>query len=650
MTTSLSGGNDGSPSDPELGGTASAEQAPVYNAYVANGSGSGSATAASLFSSLLPAKAYAATAGSSGSSTNYLCNNGKPVPKGQMVCDEEMLGGGNGIANSVHDFLNNTPGVSVITSMASAWQSLFGPVSSFIGDVSGSALSFLAGPANLACSTADTLGVPAALVPPPFNVYCVAKNEIAKASPLIIKGVTTALIPNPFGTNMSGGRKLDMMAAGADASGNTNAQIGLGGQKITPTQSAAIVQSQQNEARADFEHQSFFARMFSTDSQYSLVSNLAMAVPLDTRTSMESGFASLISDPLNFLGNSFASIFSFSSRVSAATTPAGDPFGIPQYGYPSGTIPSDPDAYWQQHCSDNAAHGYESDADYNAAPGTPGRIGNWSQQAANKVDPENGMPESDNVNPCLLIKATTGVDGGLFDQSLLTPDDLSDSSGSSSSTTATTTTTPPTAPTTVACSVDDSAAPGLATVAAAIKDACQQNFPKIEVLLSPSPFPPPHKIVFTNANGTGPGTPADTVNNIVYLNITYFRNNPSDIGVIVHEDTHVVQGYGSKVGTSQAPHWLVEGMADWVRYHLGYTQAPDYHCTSSTTYLSGYNCAAVFLDYLSGYDSNIVQDAHNAIRQGTYNDTSFIKQKTGSDLTTLYGQCLASNCAGGKAL
>jgi hypothetical protein len=200
------------------------------------------------------------------------------------------------------------------------------------------------------------------------------------------------------------------------------------------------------------------------------------------------------------------------------------------------------------------------------------------------------------------------------------------------------------------CTADFSAAPDLAPVAKNLVAACEQNFPKTETLLSPSLYPAPHNMIFVPSSSIPHGDPAATNKGTVHLNISYFRQHPTDVGVIVHEDTHVIQGYGSKFYTPQAPFWIVEGMADWVRNKLGYTDPANYHCGSGQTYLSGYNCGAVFLDYLSSYDSNFVQDAHNAIRQGGYSDTTFILQKTGSDLKTLYNKCLQSNCAGGSGL
>ncbi|HEY5442673.1 MAG TPA: hypothetical protein VIJ68_03985 [Candidatus Saccharimonadales bacterium] len=409
MVGSLNGGNNGDSNDPEMGGTASAEEAPVYNSLI-NKNTAPSITG-SLLGSILPAKASAATVGSKNSAFGpYLCNNNKPVPSGQLVCPEEVFGGGNAVANSVTDFLTNTPVVGAITTMAQAWRSTFGAISQFAGGILGDAMNLASKPANAACDASNATGIP---LPSQFERYCKARDLIKKASPDIIRGVATALLPDPFGTNMSGGRKVDMMAAGADGEGNTYAQVGLGAKKVTPAVSGAIYQQQQDEAKRQFDQQPLFARMFDTNSQFSLVSSLAMAVPLNLGSSLASGFASLLSNPFGALGNGFASIFS--GKTSAAVT-ASDPFGIPQYAYPSGSIPNDPVKYWGQHCSDNPAQAYQSDADYAAH--------SWNQANSSTIDPDNGMPESDATNPCLLIKASVGAAGGLFDSTLLTKEDL----------------------------------------------------------------------------------------------------------------------------------------------------------------------------------------------------------------------------------
>ncbi len=400
FTNSLGPGNNGNSNDPEVGGTAGAEATPLYNSLM-NGGGSPSTTT-SLLNDVLPAKAYAATKKSTNASSSYLCSGNKPIPAGKLVCPEEVLGQGNGIANTITSFLN-LPGISIITSAAGVIHGILGGVFGIVNDVLGFLISHIPGVSSLS-------------------------SLISQALKPVYSAVISSVIPDPFGTNMSGGRTFDMMAAGADVSGNDYAHTGLGGQKLSATQAAAIMNQQQDQAQQQFTNESFFARMFDTNSQYSLVSKLALDMPSSVSSSAGS-FASLVGDPFGTLAQSFGSIFS--ARASAATPAQPDPFGVTQYGYPSGptpSIPPNPGTYWDNHCSDNAAQAYQNNYDYQHSGNGQG----WNGEAAATTDSSTGMPENTSTNPCLLIKATVGSAGGALNCSLLTTDDLADTSSSCS--------------------------------------------------------------------------------------------------------------------------------------------------------------------------------------------------------------------------
>lgn len=429
MTDSLGPGDNGNPNDPEEGGTSSAEQAPLY----ASINNDPSNYTGSLFSSLLPGDASAASPSGPPPSGTYLCNNGKPVPAGMTVCPEEVVGGGSPIANSVHTFLTTNhfvdgiffPG-SEIKVVADIWSGTVGWIINLVGSLIGDFLSVAGSALNNACNVPG-----ATLSVSPISAYCNGKAIISKAIPLIFDAFVKAVIPSPISTNMSGGRNYEVAAIGADAGASEYSQEGLGGQEVSEAQANSMYNQEQSQAQVVFQHESFFARLFDTSTSLSLVSKLAMSTPLNLQTSADSSFASIVSDPLSWLSSGFSSLFSGGNSASAATW-AQDPFDIPQYAVkiPSGDLVS----YWDNHCSDNEAQAFESDADYNSPPGQNGRIGNWDQEAANTVDPVNGMPENTSSNPCLLLKTATGIDGGLWDSSLLTSDDLADLNSSSSTT------------------------------------------------------------------------------------------------------------------------------------------------------------------------------------------------------------------------
>ncbi|MBX4197466.1 M15 family metallopeptidase [Candidatus Saccharibacteria bacterium] len=408
LVNSLGPGDSGSSTDPIVGGTVGAESTPLYSNLIDNKSATTPRSSASLFSALAP-KALAATTTTTSTSNTYECNNNQAVQAGQLVCSEEVLGQGNKYADLVKEFLD-MPGINVLVQISDLWLKIVGPIFDLANSILGSAMQAVIKPLNLACNLPFGIGN----LLPPSSYYCEAKDLATKYAPVVMEGLTKWLIPNPFSSNMSGGRTFDMMAAGADVAGNDSAHTTLGGQKITPQQTADLINQKFEDDSQQFAQKSMFARIFSTDSQYSAVSRLAMEVPLNFKSSVRTSAASFISNPVSGLGNVFGSLFS--NKAFAAATAQADPFNVVQYGYPAGTIPSDSETYWDEHCSTNAAQAYQNDTDYQAS--------SWNKAAESNLDPNTQMPVNSSVNPCLLIMAVTGSDGAIYDSSLLTPDDL----------------------------------------------------------------------------------------------------------------------------------------------------------------------------------------------------------------------------------
>lgn len=405
MIDSLTVVDSNNKADPIVGGTATLEQTPLYS-YIMNGAvPTGSSSVASA---LLPS----ASAASTTQMSNYLCEDGKPVPNGKLVCSEEVFSGGNDTANAVNEFLNQ-PGLAPLTALLQGWGNTIGRLFNLASNFLDSTVGALFRKAMEVCNLPGS----------DSNPLCVAQNTINQFTGKIAELVGNKLIRNPFATNMSPGRSGDMIAAGFDQMMNDSAHVTLGGQKLTAAQTAAIQNEQTQKELQSFSSRSFFARMFSTDTQYSFVSRLAFATPLNTRTETIHSMATTVVNPFKLLGGVVGSITN-PPKAHADVTAVDDPFGIPQYGYPSGTIPSDPETYWNQHCSDNSDHAYQNDAEFNN-PAT-----NWNQQAADNPDPESGQPTNTKTNPCMLIKAAAGAMAGKYDDSNLTADDLA-SPGSS---------------------------------------------------------------------------------------------------------------------------------------------------------------------------------------------------------------------------
>ncbi len=377
----------------QVGGTATAEASPVYDQIV-NGSSGSSSTGFTQ-----PSKVYAASIKpdpNNISGTNS-CNDGS-IPSTGKVCSEEQLNGGNATLSSISDQLNSGD-LAGIGTLASVWNGTVGKGLGFVGSVISGIVGNIPG-------FSDALSYVSSLV--------------GKLAQPIFKIVANFVFPNPLGTDMSGARTFNLMAGGADVSGNDFAHHGLGAQAISSQQAANIVNEQTAQAKYEFQKRPFLARMFSKDSQFSLVSRMAMTIPLDKSSAVNGTFSSIVSNPFDKLIHGLASVFTPGKAEAASTSP--DPFGITQYGYPDNQIPTDPETYWNQNCQDSS------------------KTQAWNQDSVNSVNQDNGQLENTNVDPCLLIQSTVGSDGGYYSTDVLTPDDLSGGA-------AATQTTPSTAPT-----------------------------------------------------------------------------------------------------------------------------------------------------------------------------------------------------------
>ena len=102
--------------------------------------------------------------------------------------------------------------------------------------------------------------------------------------------------------------------------------------------------------------------------------------------------------------------------------------------------------------------------------------------------------------------------------------------------------------------------------------------------------------------------------------VGYFKSHASDVGAMVHETVHVVQRYRSR----NNPGWLVEGVADYVRFFkfepgkLGRIDPNRAH------YNGSYRTTAAFLAYVNEkYDPAAVLKLNRAMRDGQYREELF---------------------------
>ena len=355
-------------------GGVSAEATPYYSALM--GAGQAKSTALAPFSNTV----YAA------GNSQYKCDDGNSVPAGKLVCPEEQLINPPALKagiSGISDVANSGP-LKPLGLLAGFWTSTAGVAL----DKAGDALSGVIG-----------------LMPRP-DIIDTLQAKLGEVMAVFMK---TYVINNVVSDNPSGGRNFDMAAGGADVAGNDFCHYGLGCQQVTQQQANAIRQERQQDELDSFKSQSMFARMFDTTSSHSLVSKLAMAIPGSSVTSISQSAALTLSNPTSILHG-----FGSSSTVSAASVDE-DPMGVTQYAYPRDTdkiFTDDPQATWDRlKCDD------------------PATISEWGKKST--TNPDTGMEEHNEPNPCQLIQASVGMACGVFSDSCLTDEDLNGVTGGS---------------------------------------------------------------------------------------------------------------------------------------------------------------------------------------------------------------------------
>ena len=237
------------------------------------------------------------------------------------------------------------------------------------------------------------------------------EHLIASAMGALMNWLVTVAFGMPNLAHPSGEDRGTINAVGAHLGGGLAAQ-NIGGMALTPQQSSVLVGEQYNANRQAFESQPLFARMFATDTPYSLVSRLATDMPLGFSSMVRSSFANLLENPLGRLFGSFGSVL-HPDNVFAAGAAQVEPDGVTDYGIPD----SDPvflipnckktktndcsvnlQTYWNTHgCAQQQQLDYP----------------NWNSTANTTLNLDNGQTEHTTTNGCLLIQRAAEAAGTL---------------------------------------------------------------------------------------------------------------------------------------------------------------------------------------------------------------------------------------------
>ena len=175
-----------------------------------------------------------------------------------------------------------------------------------------------------------------------------------------------------------------------------------------------------------------------------------------------------------------------------------------------------------------------------------------------------------------------------------------------------------------------------------LKPVILEWYPKIVAMLPSDQFEPPTKLTLRFRNDMG-STPASAGGARINLNIRWFRGELKGeaLGAVVHELVHVVQDYRSanRSRANRPPSWLVEGIADYIRWFLYEPQSQGAEITrrniTRAQFDSSYRVTGNFLNWVTlNHEEEIVKKLNAAARDGRY-DEKLWKEFTGKTLQEL---------------
>ncbi len=186
----------------------------------------------------------------------------------------------------------------------------------------------------------------------------------------------------------------------------------------------------------------------------------------------------------------------------------------------------------------------------------------------------------------------------------------------------------------LAITIDSSQAEDLAPWGEKAKALCELWYPKIVAELDSEGFKPREtmKIVFKKKMAAPAAAGGDNIS----VSAPYVRDHTDDLGMMVHELTHIVQAYP---GQKENLGWLTEGIADYIRFwkfepHVKQSQID----TKKASYRDAYRTTAAFLGWMSkAYDPAIVRKLNAKLRAGNADATIF-NDLTGKSIDELWAE------------
>jgi hypothetical protein len=167
---------------------------------------------------------------------------------------------------------------------------------------------------------------------------------------------------------------------------------------------------------------------------------------------------------------------------------------------------------------------------------------------------------------------------------------------------------------------------------------CEREFPDQCAFLASDGYTPPTQLKMTLKNDYN-GVAAAGGGRITG-SVKYFKNNPNDIGAMVHETAHCVQNYRAR----GLPGWLVEGIADYVRFWRYEPGKAGRLQPERAKYDGSYRTTAAFLAFVTEkYDRQAVPKLNAMLRENRYTPEAWrtLTGKSVDELNQEWRQSLA---------
>lgn len=177
--------------------------------------------------------------------------------------------------------------------------------------------------------------------------------------------------------------------------------------------------------------------------------------------------------------------------------------------------------------------------------------------------------------------------------------------------------------------LDIADAPEMKEWAEKVIRVCERNYAMVCDELASDGYKPPtqlhmaFKSSYTGVAAAGGGR--------ITGSVKYFKDHPGDIGAMVHETAHCVQDYRAR----NLPGWLVEGIADYVRWWKHEPGKAGRLTPERAQYNASYRTTAAFLAFVSDkYDPTLVNKLNALLRHNKY-DAGVWKMLTGKTVEEL---------------